>query len=283
MIPPFHPHFDVWAIMITLGLGYWHLNVRIRPLLRPMPPSPRTAQWVFYYTGLALLWAASDWPVHDLAEDSLYWVHMAEHMILTLVGPPLLIMGLTRPMADRLFGNRYVYPWLRHAARPVVAFTIFNLGLIVSHWPEAVNLSLRNELAHFLIHSFLFLSAVLVWLPVLSPSGLLPRLRPPMRMGYLFLNSLIPIIPAGFLTFSAAAIYTEYGDASLAFGLSAVADQTIAGVIMKLGGTILLWTVITITWFRWVKEEQEWVALEESAQRTSPDDSDSVEAAEQLP
>lgn len=252
--------------MITLGFGYWYLNVRIRPLLRPTPPPPRTSQWVSFYTGLALLWFASDWPVHDLAEGSLYWVHMSQHMVMTLVAPPLLIMGLTRAMADRLFGNRLVYPWLRHLARPVVAFAIFNLGLIVSHWPAAVNLSLRNELAHFLIHSFLFLSAILVWLPVLSPSTILPRLRPPMRMGYLFLNSIIPIVPAGFLTFSAAAIYTGYGDASLEFGLTAVDDQTIAGVIMKLGGTFLLWAVITVIWFRWVKEEQNFDRIEKDLQ-----------------
>lgn len=192
--------------MLTLGYGYGYLNVRIRPLMRPAPPPPRTAQWVFFYTGIVLLWVASDWPVHDLAEDSLYWVHMAEHMVLTLIGPPLLIMGLTTAMADHLFGQRFVYPWLRYLSRPVVAFAIFNLGLIANHWPQAVNLSLRNELAHFLIHTFLFLSAILVWLPILSPSTLLPRLRPPMRIGYLFLNSIIPIIPAGFLTFSAAAI-----------------------------------------------------------------------------
>ena len=42
--------------------------------------------------------------------------------------------------------------------------------MIASHWPDAVALSLRNELAHFLIHSFLFLSAILMWIPVVSRS-----------------------------------------------------------------------------------------------------------------
>ena len=112
----------------------------------------------------------SNWPLHDLAEGSLYWVHMTNHLVMTLVAPPLLLLGLNRRMSDRLFGHRLVLPWLRYLARPGAAFAIFNLGMIASHWPEAVALSLRNELAHFLIHAFLFLSAILMWIPVVSRS-----------------------------------------------------------------------------------------------------------------
>lgn len=262
-LPPWHVHVDVWVILGLVGFAFWYLNTRIRQHERPVTSSPRPRQWAFFYTGLGLIWLVSDWPLHDLAENSLYWVHMVDHMVITLIGPPLMLMGLTRPMADYVFGNRAVLPWLRHLARPVSAFAIFNLGMIATHWPEAVALSLRNELAHFLIHLFLFLSAILMWLPVLSPSALLPRLRPPVRMGYLFLNSILPTIPASFLTFSRTALYPAYGEASLAFGLSAVEDQTIAGLIMKLGGTLLIWLVIGVTWFRWASEERRWDEIEE--------------------
>jgi putative membrane protein len=262
-LPPWHPHFDVWAILGLLAIGFWYLNVRIRPHLRPSPPSPTTRQWTLYYLGLGLIWVVSDWPAHDLAENSLYWVHMVEHMVITLAGPALMLLGLNRQMADRLFGHRWVYPWLRHLARPGPAFAIFNLGMIASHWPEAVALSIRNELAHFLIHAFLFASAIVMWLPVLSPAGVIPRLRPPMRMVYLFLNSILPTIPASLLTFSHVAIYPAYGDAALAFGLSPVEDQTIAGLIMKLGGTLLIWIILAVVWFRWAADEKRWDQIEQ--------------------
>lgn len=263
LLPPWHPQIDVWVILGLVGFAYWYFNTRAPRPLQPVSSTPRPRQWMFFYVGLGLVWVVSDWPSHDLAETSLYWVHMVDHMVITLIGPPLMLMGLTRSMADQIFGNRAVLPWLRHLARPVSAFAIFNVGMIATHWPEAVALSVRNGVAHFLIHLFLFLSAILLWLPVVSPSSLLPRLRPPLRMGYLFLNSILPIIPASLLTFSRTALYPVYGEASLAFGLSAVTDQTIAGLIMKLGGTLLIWLVITVTWFKWASEERRWDEIEE--------------------
>jgi putative membrane protein len=123
---------------------------------------------------------------------------------------------------------------------------------------------LTGDLMHFAVHTWLFAVSVLMWLPVFSPTPAVPRLSPPGQMFYLFAQSLLPTIPASFLTFSSVAIYPIYGDAALAFGLSAVADQTIAGVIMKLGGGLLLWSTIAVIWFRWTKQEREWEEMEAS-------------------
>jgi putative membrane protein len=246
-----------------VGLSYWYLNRRVRPHWRPEVPSPRRRQWLWFYLGLGLIWLVSDWPIHDLAEQSLYSVHMVEHMVITLVGPALMLLGLNRGLADRALGHRRIRPWLAPLAAPVTSFTIYNLGMIVTHWPALVAVSVENELAHFGFHSFLFFSGILLWLPVLSPATALPQLRPPMRLLYLFFNSILPTVPAGFLTFSHVALYPVYGNASTAFGLSPVDDQTIAGLVMKLGGTLLIWVVIAVIWFRWAADERRWDELEE--------------------
>ena len=263
MLPPWHVHVDVWLVIGSLGVAYWYLGARVLPPLKPAAASPTKREQTLFYSGLLLLLIVSNWPLHDLAEESLYSVHMTNHLVMTLVVPPLLLLGLNRQMADQLFGHRLVLPWLRYLGRPAAAFGIFNVGMVASHWPDAVALSLRNELAHFLIHSFLFLSGILMWIPVVSRSTLVPRLRPPTRMVYLFLSSILPTFPASFLTFSQIPIYPAYGDAALAFGLTAVEDQTIAGLIMKLGGTLLLWAVLAITWFKWAKDEKRWDQIEQ--------------------
>ena len=263
MLPAWHLHLDVWLVIGSIGAAYWYLGARVMPSLQPMAANPSKQEKSLFYSGLALLLIVSNWPLHDLAEASLYWVHMTNHLVMTLVVPPLLLLGLNRRMSDYLFGRRLVLPWLRYLARPGAAFAIFNLGMVASHWPDAVALSLRNELAHFLIHAFLFLSGILMWIPVMSRSSLVPQLRPPMRMVYLFLNSILPTIPASLLTFSHVPIYPAYGDAALAFGLTAVEDQTIAGLIMKVGGTLLLWAVIAITWFKWANDEKRWDQIEQ--------------------
>jgi putative membrane protein len=121
---------------------------------------------------------------------------------------------------------------------------------------------------HFVVHAGLFAAAVVAWMPVRSPTPALPRLRPPQQMLYLFFHSILPTIPASFLTFSSVALYPVYGDAALAWGLDPVSDQTIAGVIMKLAGGLLLWIAIAIIWFRWVAEERQWDQLEADLRST---------------
>jgi cytochrome c oxidase assembly factor CtaG len=150
----------------------------------------------------------------------------------------------------------------------VPAFIILNVAMIAIHWPTVVELMLKSDLAHFSVHAGLFLSALVAWMPVRSPTPALPRMRPPQQMLYLLFHSILPTIPASFLTFSSVALYPVYGDAALEWGLTAVADQTIAGVIMKLAGGILLWTAIAIIWFRWVGEERRWDELEAELRST---------------
>lgn len=264
MVPAWHPHYDVWAIIFVLGVGFAYANVRLRPLIAPLMPGPTRRQWQQWYAGVALMLVVSGWPLHDIGEQSLFTVHMVEHMVLGLVVPPLLLMAMPRWLADVTLGHPRVARWLRPMAKAVPAFVAFNAIFVFIHWPAVVDLMLTNQLAHFLIHTVLFASAGLMWMPVLSPATSIPKLRRPAQMLYLFLQSLLPTIPASFLTFSSAAIYPTYGDASLAFGLSAVADQTIAGIVMKLGGGLLIWATIAVIWFRWTSEERGWEELDSS-------------------
>lgn len=261
MIPSWHPHYDLWALLFVLGFGYWYANTRIRPHAAPGAPGPTSRQWIQWYGALALMWLVSGWPFHDIGEQSLYTVHMVEHMVLTLVVPPLMLMGAPRWLADATLGHPRVVSWLKPLARAVPAFILFNAAFIVVHWPEMVEAMLTSGLAHFTLHAVLFGTATLMWMPVLSPTLALPKLSRPMQMLYLFLQSLLPTIPASFLTFSSVPIYPVYGDASLIWGLSPVADQTIAGIVMKLGGGLLIWATIAVIWFRWTSAERDWEEL----------------------
>jgi len=264
MLPQWHPHFELWAIIFVLGFGYWYADTRIRPLVAPGAKGPTTRQRWQWFGGLALMAVFGGYPLHDVAETSLFTVHMAEHIVLTLVVPPLLLMGTPRWLADATFGHRWIRGWLRPLARPLPAFIIFNVTFILIHSPDLVELMVTNPVAHFSIHSWLFAAATLMWLPILSPTPVIPKLERPMQMFYLFMQSLLPTVPASFLTFSSVALYPVYGDAALEFGLTAVADQTIAGIIMKLAGGLIIWITIAVIWFRWAAEEREWDKVESS-------------------
>ncbi len=262
MLPAWSPHWDAWAVVAILVFGYWYAETRLRPVMAPEAQKATRSQWAFWLAGVVVIWLVSDWPIHELAEETLFTAHMFEHLLIGYVVPPLLFTGMPRWMADATLGNRYVAAILRPLARPVVAFFVFNATIVFVHWPEAVGWQNSNDLVHLGIHAFLFITGMLLWLPVFSPTQAIPRLRRPMQMLYLFLNTIIPTVPASFITFSREPLYPMYGDAALEWGLTPVADQTIAGIIMKIGGGLYLLGIIAYIWFRWTKEERQWDAIE---------------------
>src|SRR5207247_11237270 len=141
-------------------------------------------------------------------------------------------------------------------ARPFYALVIFNAVIVFTHWPVVVDGVLAHHAIHFLSHVLLFGAAMLMWWPVVSPLPEMPTLSYPGRMVYLFLQSIVPTVPASFLTFGSQPLYSFYVTAPRIWGWSALTDQTIAGLIMKIVGGAILWTVIAVIFFKWYALEQ---------------------------
>jgi putative membrane protein len=246
-----HPHPEVWLLVATLiGLYAFALR-RIGP--RHVEPFEFTAtrrQKTLFVLGCLAIWVAADWPVHDIAERYLYSAHMIQHMILTFAAAPLLMLG-TPAWLWRVLLPPPLMRVVRAVARPLPALLIFNSILVFTHWPLIVTASVQHELVHFSLHVLLFASALVMWTPVLSPILELPRLSYPARMLYLFLQSLVPTVPASFLTFGDKPLYHVYETFPRLWGISAHTDQLVAGLIMKIVGGAILWGIIAVLWFRW--------------------------------
>jgi putative membrane protein len=75
-------------------------------------------------------------------------------------------------------------------------------------------------------------------------------------MGYLFLQSLVPTIPASFMTLGSTPLYKIYETFPRLWGIDVMSDQIIAGLIMKLGGGLILWGFIAWIFFSWYAEDQ---------------------------
>jgi putative membrane protein len=260
-MPAWHPHPSVWLVLGGIWVAYL-VAVRRHRRVAGEPPDRRRRTTLFS-VGMACLWLGADWPVHDLAEGYLYSVHMAQHLLFTLVAPPLLIAGTPAWMWRDILRPRWLFLAFRFLTRPIVALILFNGLLLFTHWPEVVDASVRSELTHFSLHVLLFGSAILVWWPVMSPLVELPALTPPAQMIYLFVQSLAPTIPASFLTFGHTLLYPVYGTFPRIWGVSALNDQLIAGLLMKLVGGFILWGFVATIFFRWhAREERDgWDAL----------------------
>ena len=213
-------------------------------------------QVVCWSLGVLAMWVASDYPIHDVAERYNYSVHMVQHLMLSMVVAPLLILGTPAWLMRRLLRPPGFLRILRTLTRFLPALLIFNVVLVFSHWPYMVNASLNSGLVHFSLHSLLFVSSLIVWLPIVSPLPEIPRLVPVVRMLYLFAWSVVPTIPASFLTFGSSPLYKFYEHVPHLYGLSTLADQQLAGLIMKIGAGLLLWMIIAVVFFRWASEEE---------------------------
>jgi putative membrane protein len=249
--PAWHTHPDAWALLGAIELAYLFA---VRRWGRGEHTS-RQQVWLFS-AGVAVLWVASDWPVHDLAEKYIYVAHMVQHLLITLVAAPLLLMGTPEWLARRMLTRTRLLPAVRFLGRPVIGLIQFNVILVLSHWPVIVDGTLRNHPLHFVAHAVLLLSALLMWLPVVSPLPEVPQARPPTKMLYLFLQTIVPTVPASFLTFGTSPLYHFYEHVPRLYGLSALTDMQMAGLTMKIAGGFYLWTIIGVIFFRWYAAEE---------------------------
>jgi putative membrane protein len=180
---------------------------------------------------------------------------MVQHLIFTMVVPPLLLLGLPAWLLRLVLRPRWLFSTVRALARFIPALVIFNVVLVFTHWPLIVDAALHSGLLHFLVHALLLVSSLIVWLPIVSPLPEIPRLQPVLRMLYLFAWSVVPTIPASFLTFGTSPLYKFYEHVPHLYGMSTLQDQQTAGLIMKIGAGLLLWLIIAVVFFRWASEE----------------------------
>jgi len=256
-LPPFHVHLDVLAVVLVLEGAYLWAVLRVGPrILTPGEPTVSRRQLVWFTSGAAMLLVASEWPIHDLSEQYLFSVHMVQHTLISLVAPPMLLLGTPAWLLRRIIAPRPIHVVLRQLTRPFIALVLFNGVIVVTHWPLVVNGMLEHHALHLAGHIVLFGTATLMWWPVISPLPEMPTLSYTGRMLYLFLQSLVPTVPASFLTFGSSPLYSFYEQAPRIWGWSAVTDQTIAGLIMKLIGGLILWSVIAVLFFKWYQVEQ---------------------------
>ena len=249
----YQPHPEVWLIIaVVIGFGYWVRHVLGPKAVAEGEPVVTRRQTIYFIVAVLLLWASSDWPMHDISEEYLYGVHMIQHMLITLVIPPLFLLAVPEWLARLIVspdGTSGV--WIRRLTRPVAAAVLFNVLIAVTHLKPVVNFSIENGVFHYVVHLSVFTGALLMWMPVVSP---LPELRAsyPGQMIFLFLNSVLPTVPGAFLTVADNPLYRVYDHDVRLWGISTVADQQAAGLIMKLGGGFYIWALITFLFFRWV-------------------------------
>lgn len=254
-MPPWQPHPEVWLLIAgIIGLGVYADRV-VQPAAVAAGEQPITlAQRRWFIAAVVLMWFASDWPMHDVAEERLYMVHMIQHMLYSSMIAPMFLLAAPAWMVRFLIGDGAVRDWFYRLGRPIAAALIFNFVVAATHWSWAVNTSVRIGPFHYLVHTMVMVSSLIVWLPVCSPL-MEQRISYPGQMIHIFLMGIVPIIPAAWLTVADGVLYSAYDHGPRMWGFSVIDDQQMAGVIMKVVAGMYLWGIIFIIFLKWGRQE----------------------------
>jgi len=218
----------------------------------------RAAPAVAYFTGWLTLALALLSPFHSLAEHLFTW-HMVEHEIIMAVSAPLLVMG--RPLGVLLWGLPHsVRLGLAHAVgwfvirrcwgwltRPLNATLIHGLAIWVWHVPVLFDAALTHEVLHRLQHLSFLVTALLFWYSLLRTS------RSGEALWHLFFTMLHTSLLGALLALSPRVLYVAQTAHSLAWGLTPLEDQQLAGIFMWVpAGTVYAGAALFFA-ARWIR------------------------------
>ena len=247
------PYPGVWLFVLAILVWYaWSLRSRA-------PLAPRAPRLASFGAGLALLWASLDWPLGALGAGYLLSIHTTQYVVITCIAVPLLLIGIPPELRARGRFSRFM-------AGPAPGLLAYTGIMALTHVPSVSDALMATQLGSLVVDLLWIAGAIALWWPVLAPEGVV-RISPPLRVGYLFLATIPPTIPAAFMVFSDYPLYATYELAPRISGIAAGSDQQSAGLIMKAAADPLLWIAMAIVFFRWQRAED---AAERQARSLSP-------------
>ena len=204
-----------------------------------------------FFSSLLVIFGSLNGPIHDLSDTYLFSAHMVQHLLLTMLMPPLMILGVPGWMLRPLLRNRVISRVARRVTKPITCFVIFNLVIAVWHLPIFYNAAMDNHNIHILEHLMFMAAAVLMWWPITSQLPELPRLSYPGQMLYCFLMILPMSIVAIYISMADQVLYPAYSAAPRVTSLSPLEDQLLGGLIMWVPGGVIFMIIMTVVFFRW--------------------------------
>jgi putative membrane protein len=229
----------------------------IGPLRKKHGLAPATHKQVFcFLLGVGLMFLALVSPLDELGDSYLFSAHMVQHLFLTTVGPPLLLLGTPEWMIEPLLRNPTMFRIAKFLTMPAMAFLVFNADFWLWHAPPLYDATLENEAIHILEHMTFIVFGLLFWWPIFSPlkQGL-PRLPLGGQMLYLFLSGMPMVALGAGLTF-APPLYAPYLTAPRVWGISPAMDQQLGGLIMWIPGNLFSIVIVSVLFIRWMLQQE---------------------------
>jgi len=247
------------AGLIVSGAIYLRADRRVRA--RRGGVLPGTRPW-WFVGGLSVILVSLQGPLDARAGTS-FTAHMVQHLLLTMVAAPLLVLGAPialallacTPAARRRLVSVLRTPPLRVATNPIFAWGLFVVVLWGTHFTDLYSIALRNNAVHAVEHLLYLGAAVLFWIPVVGIDPSPSRLSHPARILYLFL-AMPAMAFLGLALISATHVlypsYLQYRNLA-----GELRDQAAAGAIMWAGTMFLIVPALAFVLFDWMRADEQ--------------------------
>ncbi len=235
---------DPVAVVLLALAGYWYWSgSRSNPTTAGTTGRRAAGRFWCGWTALVVVLAS---PIDPLGEQ-LFSVHMVQHELMMLVAAPLLVAsrplaallrGVPRSLALAVGGGLRISGagrWTAWLRSPAVAWTIHAIGLWAWHWPTLFSAGLTNSWVHALQHLTFLWVALIFWNAVIRPQ----QAAPAAAVLYLFTTAIHASALGALLTFSPEVWYRPYLATAPQWGLTALEDQQLGGLIMWVPGGLV--------------------------------------------
>jgi len=218
--------------------------MRTHTLARRGQPVPgwRIALFIL---GVALLVVSLASPIAAVAEEELFSFHMTQHLLLGDLAPLCLLAGLTGPILRPVLALPGVMR-LRVLANPLVALPIWAANLVLWHVPTMYEAAVQHSAVHALEHAAFFTAGIVLWLPVLETLPAPEWFGTGAKLGYIVGVRLVATAIGNVFIWAGGPFYDVYETGDDFLGLSPEADQSLAGSLMMLEGSLV--TIVAIAW-----------------------------------
>jgi putative membrane protein len=230
--------------LVPLAAGVLLYAKRARTLARRGTP---VAGWRYFLfaLGVGLVVVALVSPIATLGEQESFAFHMVQHLLLGDLAPLCIVAGLTGPLLRPLLSVRAVRA-LRFLAHPLVALPLWTANLFLWHLPTLWEAALRHEGVHALEHTCFFAAGAIMWAAVVEVLPGPEWFGTGAKMGYILAVRVVSTVLGNVLVWAGTPFYGLYVGAHRPWGLSAEADQGIAGAVMMIEGSLV--TIGALAW-----------------------------------
>lgn len=267
--------FEPGIVVSLIVLGAWY--ARGAWVMRSHAPhAPRTSAIVAFACGWLTLVVALVSPVHEVSEQ-LFSMHMVQHELLMALAAPLLVAARPgpalvwaipprqRPVLVRVVRSGPVRATWHALTQPLTAWLVQGIIIWVWHLPVLFEATLRSDGVHALQHLAFLGSAVTFWWSIMHGR----RAARGLAILSLFTTAVHTGVLGALMTFARTPWYPAYGPGPAAWGLSPIADQQLAGLIMWIPASAAYLVAALSTAYRWLRDS-EWEVSERERAALAP-------------